>query len=148
MKYILFFIISIVMCYAVDLAPRYVALLSSGNLQFIGSIQQFRQPCTRESAGDMKCADSYRIPAREVSGTASVRSAVGLGMFISSTEIYCSNADTRRLRFGDPKSGSRALELLKTYQTVDLSEIDCAGDLIVDVWNPSSYRRSGYVGEP
>lgn len=140
------FTLTLVLCYAVDWAPRYVAASWPSELNLEANITRFRQNCSQAPLQKMSCTDSFAIPAAFLANKGDV---VGLGIFISATEIYCRNVPNRVIRFGSRLNASQALDLLKTYQAVDLDVLNCGDDdLVVDVWGPREYRRSGYVGGP
>jgi hypothetical protein len=117
MKAFLTFLATLWLCYAVDWAPLYVVASWRHDLQ---------------SAG-MKCTDSFVLPTSAMPKEANLTS-IGLGIFISASEIYCRERPDVRVRFGGKENAAQALDLLKTYQTVDIEVLQCQNAVVVDVW--------------
>jgi GAF domain-containing protein len=147
-RILLYFFLTLILAYAVDLVPFYVSWFSGGRLVLRGTIQQHRESCHVPGTDNVTCTDSFRIPHNQLNPVGVKNPAIGLGIMISGTQVYCADNPAIKLTYGDIESGSRALELLRTYQIVDLSALKCSGDLVVNVWGPKSYRRSGYIGGP
>lgn len=148
MKLFAYFTVAVALGYAVEWVPRYVAFISGNNLSVVGSIAKYRESCTKPENKLTRCSDRYRIPLAEIKNTFPEFRGIGLGILIAGTEIYCSSDSDRTSRYGDIKTGSRAYELLKIYQTADLDFLDCRNEIVVDAWSPKLHRRSGYIGGP
>ncbi len=143
MRYFVLFLLTSLIAWAPEWLPHYVAAFSGDQLEVMGSLRSYEVPCELPAHGKMKCRNAYRIPQTELRGE-----SVGLGTLISATEIRCKNSGSSVIYFGDSESPARALEMQKTYQTVELKSLNCDGDLLVQVWSPEFYTRSGVIGSP
>ncbi len=140
------FLTALLVAYSAEWLPSYVSFLSPSKIQILGSLRSYEEPCTAPQRERLVCKNAYLIP-REILNSAPVKAeALGIGMLLSATEVFCEGQDTPSSVFGDLGSASRALELQSTYQSLSLERPVCQGDILVKAWSPPHFQRSGHIG--
>ena len=145
MKFAALLVLALLAAFSAEWIPHYAAHLPGSNLTTIGRLGAFEVPCTDSAPGELICRNQYHVPAALLAGEGE-SGALGLGMVLSASEIFCEGEATPLATYGDRRTASRALELQAVYQTVVLPQGGCPQGLLVRAWSPQRFNRTGYIG--
>jgi hypothetical protein len=129
--------------------PHYVAFFSPQVTRFYGSLANYQKSCDQAQTETMVCRESYLIPSGLWKSLPIDKPSIGFGILLPATQINCSNKDSSSIHFGDLNSDSDAQATFQTYETADLTTLNCKGDASVSVWaSKVSFAKFGYIGGP
>jgi len=148
MKYLNFFLFALFLSYSSQWGPYYVALFAGNNLKILGSISDHSEFCPDTSRGNINCKVQYRIPKYIFDDVSKASSELGLGIILHATEIGCAKSFDSKINYGIVENAGSTLDFLNIYQTAQLKQLQCDGDILVKAWAPNSYRRYGHVDGP
>ena len=135
-----FFILSVLINYLPDFVPYYLANFSRGELTTLGSLFDYSENCTEAEEAGWVCRTRYRIPRKLLIG----KEAVGLGVIVSNTQVYCASNPSQRIELTPRFTTGSVSRYLRSYQTIALNSLGCESDLIINSWSQKEVTRYGF----
>ena len=142
MKYLLVFITSLLIGYSDYWAGYYVSIFQPESFQAFLSLEKFEAPCDIKETEIARCTQKFIIPYQIIKNA----EYFGSGKIISASKYYCKNKDSTPYYYDDIKNPGKRFDLHNTYQTVNLSSLNCKDDLVIEAWSKLSSIRVGYIG--